>query len=102
MKRDADGRILALSQRPEGGCDEPVAADDPQVSDYLRGLADGGDPLSASDQDFVRVLEDLVELLMSKGVILFTELPDSAQQKILNRQRWRSQRGTALDLLSED
>ena len=48
------------------------------------------------------MLEDVVDLLISKGVILFTELPDSAQQKIMNRQQLRTELGAALDLLGDD
>jgi len=50
----------------------------------------------------VRVLEDLIEMLTAKGIILFTELPESAQQKILLRKRLRKDRTNSLDLLGED
>jgi hypothetical protein len=48
------------------------------------------------------VIEDLLELLVQKGIILFTELPDSAQRKVLARQQLRSQLLESLDLLSDD
>jgi hypothetical protein len=48
------------------------------------------------------VLEDVVELLVSRGVILFTDLPDSAQQKMIYRQRLRSALPGSLDLLGDD
>ena len=44
----------------------------------------------------------MVELLIAKGVILFTELPESAQEKIMKRQHLRSKLGAALDLLADD
>lgn len=56
----------------------------------------------SSNQDLVRVLEDVVELLISRGVILFTDLPDSAQHKMLHRQRLRSKLPRSLDLLGDD
>jgi len=40
--------------------------------------------------------------LIDKGVFLFTELPQSAQQKILERQRLREVVEERLDLLGDD
>ena len=58
--------------------------------------------LSATDKDFIRVLEDVVELLIGKGVILFTELPTQAQEKILLRRRLRSETTGLSNLIGED
>jgi hypothetical protein len=44
----------------------------------------------------------VVELLIAKGVILFTELPADAQQKILRRQRLRAQVGDLQNLIGDD
>ena len=44
----------------------------------------------------------MVGLLIAKGVILFTELPESAQQKILRRQRLRAEVGDLQNLIGED
>ena len=64
----------------------------------------GGAPRSIdeTDQDFVRVLEDVVQLLIDKGLILFTDLPGSAQEKIMRRQRLRSELTGKLDLIGDD
>ncbi|VFS56484.1 Uncharacterised protein [Kluyvera cryocrescens] len=37
--------------------------------------------LQQSDLNMVRVLEDLIEVLMSKGIISITDLPPAAQSK---------------------
>jgi len=42
------------------------------------------------DVDLVRVLEDVVDLLVARGIFRFTDLPDSAQQKLLFRKNLRS------------
>jgi len=47
-------------------------------------------------------LEDVVGLLIGKGLILFTELPVEAQRKIMRRQQMRSEMGESLDLIGED
>jgi hypothetical protein len=41
------------------------------------------------DADLVRVLEDLVHVLIDKGVIALTDLPDHAQAKLLERKSFR-------------
>ncbi|TXS88939.1 tryptophan synthase subunit beta like protein [Parahaliea maris] len=99
--RDDSGAIVTVSQLPTEGY-EAVASDDPDLHVFL--ATAGGDALqiSATDQDFVRVLEDVVELLVAKGVILFTDLPQSAQDKMLHRQRLRSHMTGKLDLIGDD
>ncbi|MEQ9462054.1 MAG: hypothetical protein RJQ10_00205 [Haliea sp.] len=101
VKRDSSGRIVAVSQL-RGDCDEAVAPEDADLAAYLNALGHHPGELVATDQDFVRVLEDVVELLIERGIILFTDLPDSAQKKMLHRQRLRSKLSTSLDLLGDD
>lgn len=91
VKRDENGRIIALLEQPEAtGC-EPLSAASGELLEFL---ADSGDEsaltfLRATDQDLIRVLEDLVNLLIEKRIIRFTDLPDDAQQKLLGRRRAR-------------
>lgn len=101
VKRDETGRIVAISQVP-GDELEALPADHPELQVFLGQLGEEAHQLSATDQDFVRVLEDVVELLVSKGVILFTELPQSAQEKMLHRQRLRTGLAANLDLIGDD
>ena len=101
VKRDNTGEIVTVSHIEDAGL-EQVVAHDPQLQEFMCTLGTGADPLSATDQDFVRVLEDLVELLVSRGIILFTELPQSAQQKMLVRQRMRENLPGSLNLLGDD
>lgn len=58
-----------------------ASMDDTEVQAFLRDL----------DVDLVRALEDVVDLLVSRGVFRFTDLPESAQQKLLFRKNLRSQ-----------
>ena len=46
--------------------------------------------LEASDLDFIRVVEDLIAALVDKGVIMMTDLPKAAQDKIASRGALRS------------
>jgi len=89
--RDSDGRITGLSA--QAGTDtQPASLRDPDVQAFLRGL----------DVDLVRVLEDVIDLLVSRGVFRFTDLPESAQQKLLFRKTLRSQWQSVPDPLGAD
>ena len=102
VKRNESGEIIAISQQGGDGFDDQVSPDSLELSAFLQAMGHVDSELSATDQDFVRVLEDVVELLIDKGVILFTELPESAQNKMLYRQRLRRKMGDKLDLLGDD
>ena len=43
------------------------------------------------DRDFIRAIEDVIELLMAKNLILFTDLPAKVQEKLLRRREVRQQ-----------
>jgi hypothetical protein len=57
--------------------------------------------LAESDQALVRVLEDLIETLTGKSLIQFTDLPDAAQAKLLERRTLRRS-VNALNLIEDD
>ncbi len=46
--------------------------------------------LARSDAGMARVLEDLVDSLVVKGVIAMADLPAAARDKITTRQAWRA------------
>ncbi len=46
--------------------------------------------LEQMDLEMVRVVEDLIDLLIDKGIILFTDLPEVVQNKILFKRSLRS------------
>jgi len=59
--------------------------------------------LAASDPELARVTEDLIGVLVKKGVILFTDLPDAVQNKLLDREALRSKlQGSPVSFLSDD
>lgn len=59
--------------------------------------------LAASDAELARVTEDLIIVLVKKGVILFTDLPEAVQGKLLDRESLRNQlTGAPVTFLSED
>lgn len=59
-------------------------------------------PLSQTDASLARVLEDLIDVLITRGVIQFTDLPDAAQAKLLERRQTRVSLNNRLQLLPMD
>jgi len=43
-----------------------------------------------SDLEMIRVYEDLIDVLISKHVVVLTDFPSAAQEKLMRRKRLRS------------
>lgn len=87
VKRDPQGKIVAVSREPmvaEGWSAAEGAEADLIV--FGRDVIEGANPMGSSDLGLVRVLEDLIELLVERSVIRFTDLPVPAQQKLMERR----------------
>lgn len=91
VARDSEGKVCDLHPMPLGEAREPLPADHPEVLQFIHERWRQNE-LDALDRDFVRVIEDTIELLMAKGLILFTELPPKVQEKLLRRKEVREQR----------
>jgi hypothetical protein len=85
VRRDAHGTLLSLHRAAEEGATEWLDDDDPQVLAFLP-PADGFQRL---DADFIRVLEDLIDVLIDKHVINMTDLPEAARDKLAARRDHR-------------
>lgn len=101
IKRDSEGHIELVSREETPACDEYLPADSPELLAFLMDgeVGKGAARFQASDLAFVRVLEDVIEVLMDKGVISFTDLPPAAQEKVMERQSLR-RRLNGLQLVS--
>ncbi|SDM92542.1 hypothetical protein SAMN05192555_1282 [Franzmannia pantelleriensis] len=91
VQRDKNGNIKLLSRDSSPDCSEYLSPDSPEIALFLgkQVAYQEGDRLRQSDLEFVRVLEDVIEVLMDKGVISFTDLPDAAREKLMTRQNLR-------------
>jgi len=58
--------------------------------------------LSALDVDFIRVLEDLIDVLVSNGTLRLTDLPPEAQAKLDRRKGARRRLRDSLDLIEDE
>ena len=105
ITRDQDGKINAVHEGPTADAAEEVGDDNPELRAYLAGLEQEGElkeDLVASDAEMARVTEDLIETLISKNVIMLTDLPRKAQEKILLRRRMREHMSEMVGLVGDD
>lgn len=88
VARDGNGEISEAHPVPTGAAQEGLPADNPEVLAFIHERWRQNE-LHEMDRDFVRVIEDMIELLMAKDVILFTDLPPKVQEKLLRRKEVR-------------
>jgi len=100
VKRNQDGEIEAISQQQDELFSEEILNSDKELQQFLSQI--GQETFTQSDLDFVRVVEDLINLLIAKNYIRFTDLPDQAQEKMRSRQALRGKLNSSLDLLSDE
>lgn len=101
VKRDQDGAIVAVSRLELEGDWEKVPDDAPELTAFTGTIATGHNDLSLTDLGLVRVLEDTIDLLIERGVLRFTDFPEAAQAKLLERRSMRASL-SRLDLLKAE
>lgn len=92
IERNTDGTIAAIHQTPTDKTTEQKSLMDEELLEFLgkEGRIDSWIKLlSLSDVSIIRVLEDLIDLLVKKNVIMLTELPEEARGKLRERKRVR-------------
>jgi len=57
--------------------------------------------LADSDAGLARVTEDLIDILITRGLIQFTDFPPAAQAKLLQRRQTREMIANRLKLLDD-
>lgn len=104
IRRNASGAIDSLHRRDEGGA-EFLPDDHPDVRAFVGAAAPvaSAEGFASLDADFIRVIEDVIDALISKNVINITDLPLEAQTKLFGRKGYR-ERATkdALKLFGDD
>lgn len=90
VQRNSKGEIIALWREQPEGASEFIPPSDPEVAGFLGAISapsdESGEFSLSSDLQMVRVIEDLIDLLITKRVIVLTDLPVPVQNKLL-RQR---------------
>lgn len=105
IQRDQHGKIIAVFESPQTNAQESLLPDSPELLEYLVNTADIDEArtiLSTSDIALIRVLEDLVNTLIDNKVILFTDLPLAAREKLASREKIRGHLNSLDNLMSDD
>ena len=87
VERDAEGRLLRVEQKPFKGS-ERIAVESEELQNWLKMREEVKTRLNglhSSDLELVRVLEDVVIVLVDRGVIQYTDLPSAAREKLDQR-----------------
>lgn len=106
VMRDGSGQILAIYREMAAGAEEYLPPTDPAVQGFLQQNAgpapapQGERPaMLQSDLDMIRVYEDLTDILLSKNMVMLTDFPPAAQDKLMRRKRLRSSLSPITELL---
>lgn len=89
--RTPKGDIVSLHREPVPGS-EWIDPESAEVRSFVVGDANPDSALDGFrqlDADLVRVIEDLVDVLISRQVIRVTDLPAEAQEKLFARKSFR-------------
>jgi hypothetical protein len=104
VKRNEEGKIIAVwKEHPDPDC-ESVPDHDLGLAQFLSTLTPEGNPGGfsiAADLQMVRVIEDVINLLIEKHVIVLTELPEAVQNKLLLQRARREHLVGSTDIISE-
>ena len=98
--RNSAGEIIALLRDEAPGVSELLEGEHPEVVAFV-GRSGGAKPFTGLDAEFVRVVEDLIDTLVGKGVVRVTDLPLAAQRKLRTRKDVRERMREAVDPLDK-
>ncbi|WP_437883337.1 tryptophan synthase subunit beta [Pseudomonas sp. LRF_L74] len=95
IQRDDQGQLLRVEAAEFEGMNGTLAADDQEALAWYsnQNVENGLMQLKQSDLEMIRVIDDLITVLMAKGIIRITDLPAAAQAKLLNRTQAREALG---------
>jgi len=107
VSRSNEGKIVAVSDQVIAGCSEAIDQTDEELNEFISEVASEKLTIDSarfiqSDLEFIRVMEDLINVLIDKNIICFTDLPNIAQQKVSHRRSIRQALNQRIDLLDDD
>ncbi|MBF6058899.1 MULTISPECIES: hypothetical protein [Thiomicrorhabdus] len=93
IERNVSGSIERIEFDPADNREE-ISFYDPELKEFLENMPDREATikkiLDKLDLDMVRVIEDLIEILIDKNLMLFTDLPEPVQNKLMFKKAMRS------------
>jgi hypothetical protein len=94
VSRADNGEISALHEAPTATAIEYLENGDAEVQHFIirsQRVGELKQDLLTSDTSMARVLEDLIDALIRKGVIAMGDLPPPARNKLEQRHRLRTE-----------
>lgn len=104
VKRDSHGRLLRVDHETFEGMTGEMAVESEELRVWLKAKEEVKARLAelhSSDLELVRVLEDVVSVLVERGVIQYTDLPEAARAKLDQRAVVRAEIEGLSSLLGE-
>ena len=103
VQRDAQGVLTRVEAAAYAEATETLPADNHEIQAWFANAAveNSLKQLKQSDFEMIRVLDDLIQVLTSTGVIRVTDLPEAAQDKLMDRTQAREALGGWSQLIDE-
>jgi hypothetical protein len=104
VQRDAEGVLVRVEAAAFAEATDQLPADDHEIQAWYANevVEKSLNRLKLSDTDMIRVLDDLIQVLTSKGILNITDLPPAAQAKLMDRTQARESLGGLSDLINDD
>lgn len=105
VRRDNAGTIVSVFHQKIAEDLIELAHDDPNLTAFLETTAPQAEErrkMIESDMQMARVMEDLIDVLIDKGTIMFTDFPEAAQQKLMARRGLRKEFAYMESLFGDD
>lgn len=87
--KNAEGLITGSASEKLSGDWDFIEGDAKEYLDYLEQSLAEHAPFRESDIQLARVLEDLISILIDRGMVRFTDFPPAAQKRLNYRQSMR-------------
>lgn len=104
IKRNADNKIEDIRFTPNPDY-EFSSLFDPEIKEFIEETQNAElikKILKTMDLEMVRVIEDLVDILVDRRLILFTDLPEPVQNKLLFKRSIRENLAPETSMIDEE
>jgi hypothetical protein len=104
IQRDSNGELIRVEAESFAEATAALPADDHEIQAWYANetVEHSLSTLKVSDMEMIRVLDDLIQVLTSKGILQITDLPVAAQAKLNDRNKARVALCGLSDLINDD
>jgi hypothetical protein len=104
IKRKPDQSIEDLQFTPTSGYEE-ASLFSPEIKAFVENTQNETmirQLLNQLDMDMVRVIEDVIDVMIDKDLIRFTDLPEPVQNKLIFKRSIRNAMGPGISLIEDE